>query len=62
MALMALSHAIAGIVQRVLGMDYLTTQGCMKRWHAVFWVSAWGLTIGVVKFLIDFFRLGEAKA
>lgn len=66
MALMALSLAIAGIVQsyfqRVLGMDYLTTQGFMKLWYAVFWVSAWGFTAGVAMFLIDFFRLAKARA
>ncbi|HXX81430.1 MAG TPA: cbb3-type cytochrome c oxidase subunit I [Thermodesulfovibrionales bacterium] len=66
MVLMALSLAIAGIVQayfqRVLGMDYLTTQEYMKLWYAVFWVSAWGFTVGVVMFLIDFFRLAKAKA
>ncbi len=66
MALMALSLAIAGIVQvyfqRILGMDYLTTQGYMKLWYAVFWVSAWGFAAGVAMFLIDFFRLAKAKA
>jgi nitric oxide reductase subunit B len=66
MALMALSLAIAGIVQvyfqRVLGMDYLTTQGYMKLWYAVFWTSAWGFAAGVVMFLVDFFRLAKAGA
>lgn len=66
MVLMALSLAIAGIVQtyfqRILGMDFLTTQGYMKLWYAVFWLSGWGFTVGVAMFLIDFFRLAKAKA
>jgi nitric oxide reductase subunit B len=66
MTLMALSLAVAGIVQtyfqRILGMDYLTTQEYMKLWYIVFWVSAWGFTAGVAMFLIDFFRLVKAKA
>jgi nitric oxide reductase subunit B len=66
MGLMALSLAVAGIVQvyfqRVLGMDFLTTQGYMTLWYAVFWVSAWGFAAGVVIFLIDFFNLVKIKA
>jgi nitric oxide reductase subunit B len=66
MILIALALAVAGIVQvyfqRVLGMDFLTTQEFMKLWYAVFWVSAWGFAAGVVMFLIDFFRLAKAKA
>ena len=66
MALMALALAIAGIVQsyfqRVLGIDYLTTQNYMKLWYAVFWVAAWGFAAGVVMFLMDFFRLAKIKA
>jgi nitric oxide reductase subunit B len=65
MTLMALSLAVAGIVQtyfqRILGMDYLTTQGYMKLWYAVFWVSAWGFAAGGAMFLFDFFRLAKAK-
>jgi nitric oxide reductase subunit B len=65
MVLMALSLAIAGIVQayfqRVLGMDYLTTQMYMKLWYSVFWVSAWGFAAGVVMFLVDFFRILKTK-
>jgi nitric oxide reductase subunit B len=65
MALMALSLAIGGIVQvyfqRILGMDFLTTQGYMNLWYAVFWVSGWGFAVGVVMFLIDFFRLVKAR-
>ena len=65
MALMALALAIAGIVQayfqRVLGMDYLTTQIYMKLWYAVFWIAAWGFAAGGGMFLIDFFRLAKIK-
>jgi nitric oxide reductase subunit B len=60
-----LALAIAGIVQayfqRVLGMDYLTTQGFMKLWFAVFWVSAWGFAAGVLMYIVDFFTLREAS-
>ncbi len=63
MVLIALALGIAGIVQaylqRVLGMDYLTTQGFMKLWYAVFWVSAWGFAIGAFAYIIDFFRLSS---
>ncbi len=66
MGLIALSLAVAGIVQayfqRVLGMDYLTTQGYMNLWYAVFWVSAWGFAAGVVVFLVDFVRLIKTRA
>ena len=64
MILIALSLGIAGIVQsylqRVLGMDYLTVQGFMKLWYAVFWVSAWGFAIGTFTFIIDFFTAAKA--
>jgi len=66
LGLMALSLAVAGIVQvyfqRVLGMDFLTTQGYMKLWYAVFSVSAWGFAVDVVLFLVDFFKLATKKA
>lgn len=65
MILMALALAVAGIVQtylqRVLGMDYLTTQGFMKLWYAVFWVSAWGFASGVGMYIIDFFTIGKVS-
>lgn len=65
MILMALALAVAGIVQtylqRVLGMDYLTTQGFMKLWYAVFWVSGWGFASGVVMYIIDFFTIGKVS-
>jgi len=43
-------------------MDYLTTQGYMKLWYAVFWVSGWGFAVGVAMFLIDFFRLAKTNS
>ncbi len=65
MILIALALAIAGVVQvyfqRVLGMDYLTTQSFMKLWYAVFWTSAWGFAAGLVMFLVDFFKLASAR-
>ncbi len=66
MVLIALALGIAGIVQaylqRVLGMDYLTTQGYMKLWYAVFWASAWGFAIGAFAYIIDFFRLSSTTS
>lgn len=63
MVIMVLALTVAGIVQaylqRVLGMDYLTTQGFMRLWYAVFWVSAWGFAIGAFMYVIDFFRLSR---
>jgi nitric oxide reductase subunit B len=65
MVFMALALGIAGIVQaylqRLMGMDYLTTQGFMKLWYTVFWVSGWGFFIGVVSYIIDFFRISKLK-
>ncbi len=59
MVLIALSLAIAGIVQvyfqRILGMDYLTTQGFMKLWYVVFWISGVSFVSGVFLYIIDFF-------
>ncbi|HSB30424.1 MAG TPA: cbb3-type cytochrome c oxidase subunit I [Candidatus Sulfobium mesophilum] len=63
MFLMVLALAVAGIVQvylqRILGMDYLSTQGFMTLWYAVFWVCAWGFASGVVLYIIDFFSMGK---
>jgi nitric oxide reductase subunit B len=65
MVMMALGFAVAGIVQtyfqRVLGMDYLTTQGYMRLWYAVVWVSALGFVAGVAMYLVDFFSLELGK-
>ncbi len=65
MILMALALAIAGIVQaylqRVLGMDYLTTQGFMKLWYAVFWASGWGFASGVFVYIVDFFKMARTE-
>ncbi len=66
MFLMALALGVAGIVQaylqRVLGMDYLTTQEFMKVWYRVFWVSAWGFAVGVFIYIADFFRMVTAES
>jgi nitric oxide reductase subunit B len=63
--MMVLSFAVAGLVQtyfqRVLGMDYLTTQGYMSLWYACVWVSALGFAVGVALFLVDFFSLELGK-
>jgi nitric oxide reductase subunit B len=65
MVMMVLGLAVAGIVQtyfqRVLGMDYLTTQGYMGLWYAVFWVSALGFVAGVAMYMVDFFSLELEK-
>jgi nitric oxide reductase subunit B len=65
LVIMALGLAIAGIVQtyfqRVLGMDYLTTQGYMRLWYTVFWVSGWGFAAGVAMYMVDFFSLQLAR-
>ena len=65
MILIALSLAIAGIVQvyfqRILGMDYMTAQGFMRLWYAVFWTSAVGFAAGVSLYIIDFFRMVAVK-
>ncbi len=65
MTLMALAFALAGIVQtyfqRVLGMDYLVTQGYMKLWYAVLWVCAWGFLIGAAIFIADYFFFGRER-
>jgi nitric oxide reductase subunit B len=61
--LMALALGVAGVVQaylqRLLGMDYLTTQGYMKLWYAVFWTSGWLFFTGVMAYVIDFFGIGK---
>lgn len=60
---MVLALGIAGVVQaylqRVLGMDYLTTQDYMKLWYAVMWVSGWGVVAGVFTYIFDFFSMGR---
>ncbi len=65
MTLMALAFALAGIVQtyfqRILGMDYLVTQGYMKLWYAVLWVCAWGFLIGAAIFITDYFSFGRER-
>jgi len=65
MIIMALALTVAGIVQvyfqRVMGVDYLTTQGFMKLWFAVFWVAGWGFAVGTLLYIVDFFTLGKAQ-
>ncbi len=65
MFLMALALGVAGVVQtylqRILGLDYLTTQGYMKLWYAVFWASAWIFAAGAFMYVVDFFRLGRTR-
>ena len=43
-------------------MDYLTVQGIMKLWYAVFWASAWGFAVGALLFMVDFFRRRKGEA
>lgn len=61
--MMVLALGVAGVVQaylqRVLGMDYLTTQSFMKLWYAVMWVSGWGVVTGVFVYIFDFFSMGK---
>ncbi len=63
MLLFVLAFAVAGVVQsylqRVLGMDYLTTQEYLKLWYAVMWVSGWGVASGVFVYISDFFSMGR---
>lgn len=65
MLMMVFAFTGAGIVQaylqRVLGMDYLSTQYLMKLWFTVLWVSAWGFASGVIMYIIDFFKLGRVS-
>ncbi len=64
--LMVLSFTIAGVVQayfqRIMGMDYLTTQGFMRLWFTVLWISAWGFLMGVLLYILDFFTLHESES
>jgi nitric oxide reductase subunit B len=61
MIMVVFSFTTAGIVQayiqRIMGMDYITTQSFLKLWFTVLWVSGWGLTVGVILYLLDFFSL-----
>lgn len=53
--------SVQAYLQRVLGMDYLTTQGFMKLWYIVVWVGAWGFALGVSVYVVDFFAIGRLK-
>ena len=63
--LMVLSFTIAGVVQvyfqRLMGIDYLTTQGFMRLWFTVLWISACGFMVGVLLYIMDVFSLRESK-
>ncbi len=64
MVLLVLSLAVAGVVQvyfnRVLGLDFMTTQGFMRLWFICFWISAWGFTVGAALFIWEFFTRVKA--
>ncbi len=66
LVMIVLSLAIAGIVQvyfqRVMGLDYLTTQGYLKLWYAVFFVSACCFAVGVFLAIGDFLTLGRLRS
>ncbi len=65
MLMMILCFTIAGIVQvylqKIMGIDYLTTQGFLKLWFSLLWVCGWGLTGGIVLYLLDFFFMFRAR-
>lgn len=65
MLMTVLSFTVAGIVQayvqRIMGMDYLTTQGFLRLWFTVLWICGWGLTAGVVLYLLDFFFMYRTR-
>ena len=69
--MMVLALAVAGIVQvyfqRIMGLDYLSTQHYLKLWYRVFFVSALCFTGGAFLYIVDFLTLRrlrflEAKA
>jgi nitric oxide reductase subunit B len=66
MFLMGLSLAVAGVVQtyfnRVIGIDFLTTQDYMRLWFMVTLASAVIFATGAGTFIYDFFALKEERA
>ncbi len=66
MIMMVLSLTVAGVVQvyfqRIMGLDYLTTQGYMRLWYAAFGASGLGFAAGCLMYVVDFFRLGKSAA
>lgn len=66
MFLMGLSLAVAGIVQvyfnRVMGLDFLTTQEYMRLWFIVTLCCAAFFAAGAFVFIFDFFKLGAKPA
>ncbi len=65
LVMIVLSLAIAGIVQvyfqRVMGLDYLTTQGYLKLWYSVFFVSGCCFVVGVFLAIGDFLTIGRLR-
>lgn len=65
MLMMVLCFTIAGIVQvylqRIMGMDYLTTQSFLRLWFSLLWACGWGLMAGIVLYLLDFFFRYRAR-
>jgi len=65
MALMGLALAVAGIVQvyfnRIMGVDFLTTQDYMRLWFMVTMASAGFFAAGAYLFVYDFFTMKESK-
>jgi len=66
MFMMGLGFAVAGIVQtyfnRIMGVDFLTTQDYMKLWFMVVLVCAIFFSVGVYTFVYDFFALKAKSA
>ena len=65
MIMMVMALTVAGVVQvyfqRVMGLDYLATQGYMRLWFAAFLVSGLGFAAGCLMYVVDFFRLGRGE-
>jgi nitric oxide reductase subunit B len=66
MFLMGLALAVAGVVQaylnRVVGIDFLTTQDYMRIWFIVDLVAACWFAAGAYTFIYDFFTFREGRA
>ena len=66
MFLMGLALSVAGIVQvyfnRIMGMDFLSTQEYMRLWFMVTMASALLFAAGAYTFVYDFFTMKEASA
>jgi nitric oxide reductase subunit B len=66
MLLMGLALTVSGIVQtyfnRIIGIDFLTTQEYMRLWFEVALASAALFAAGAYIFIYDFFKAGRAGA